>query len=548
MGVETILPASGRAQKTGHVNPAVQSDPSAIFSALLDQSARSADLARADQRSRTDVRQPTPDPANPINDDQAQRPVTTRTARRDHAARSTSVDKSGADRDDDKSQADDDKSVDTADSSAARPAKPRRAKPDADDQSEASTNKSDDDETAPVADAQMTAAMRQALAAREKAAEATIAGDAGSTAATGLVVDQALQSLQSLSEKIMAALEAAQQAGETTGKDPLAALRSSDGKIDPEKMASFARSLLTGNPGLAAALGIDLDSKDTTLANLADDASSATTWQLSALGGTKLSGSGSKTSAGGNNSSFDGAGLLTLTTAFKPELAASTSNAALFAQLIHDQPAAGGGLAGSEEELAAATEAPGQNGQLINTELQRLNAAVTGKAGTAQQAAATPAQTFQSMLHTPPSDQVALHLVKAANQKLDAIEISLHPAELGQVNVQLTIAADGTVNAMVRADNQATLDLLMRDQRSLQQSLQDAGLKTTDNSLSFMLNDQGRNPNQFAQQRQSGEQNAAAPWWSRNQGDSDLTAAAALAAQVQPQRARLDDGALDIRV
>ena len=74
---------------------------------------------------------------------------------------------------------------------------------------------------------------------------------------------------------------------------------------------------------------------------------------------------------------------------------------------------------------------------------------------------------------------------------MDMIRIQLEPADLGRVDVRLHMQ-DGAVTAVVTADNQDTLDLLQRDSRSLQQALQDAGLKTDSNGLSFSLRDDGR--------------------------------------------------------
>ncbi len=50
------------------------------------------------------------------------------------------------------------------------------------------------------------------------------------------------------------------------------------------------------------------------------------------------------------------------------------------------------------------------------------------------------------------------------------------------------------------ADRPDTLDLLRRDSAGLERALQDAGLKTSDNGMQFMLRDQSMNQ----QQDQSG--------------------------------------------
>ena len=63
--------------------------------------------------------------------------------------------------------------------------------------------------------------------------------------------------------------------------------------------------------------------------------------------------------------------------------------------------------------------------------------------------------------------------------------------ELGKVDVKLEISNSTLVKAVVLVEKPETLELLQRDARVLERALQDAGLKTGGNSLSFALNDQG---------------------------------------------------------
>jgi flagellar hook-length control protein FliK len=78
------------------------------------------------------------------------------------------------------------------------------------------------------------------------------------------------------------------------------------------------------------------------------------------------------------------------------------------------------------------------------------------------------------------------HNVKAGN---DSFSIQLRPDELGRVDIRLEIGQDGRVSANVAVERPQTLELLMRDQRGLERALQDAGLKTDSQSLSFSLRD-----------------------------------------------------------
>ncbi|MES1155314.1 MAG: flagellar hook-length control protein FliK, partial [Pseudorhodoplanes sp.] len=49
----------------------------------------------------------------------------------------------------------------------------------------------------------------------------------------------------------------------------------------------------------------------------------------------------------------------------------------------------------------------------------------------------------------------------------------------------------GHVTSRLLAERPETLDLLRRDAHQLERSLQDAGLKTSDNAMQFSLRDQG---------------------------------------------------------
>ena len=87
----------------------------------------------------------------------------------------------------------------------------------------------------------------------------------------------------------------------------------------------------------------------------------------------------------------------------------------------------------------------------------------------------------------PAAFQVAIHVARAIDDGLDQIKIRLHPANLGRVDVKLEVAADGRVTATVIADKADTLDMLQRDSRALERSLQDAGLRADSESLNFGL-------------------------------------------------------------
>lgn len=134
----------------------------------------------------------------------------------------------------------------------------------------------------------------------------------------------------------------------------------------------------------------------------------------------------------------------------------------------------------STEPAAAATDAHPSS-----------HASATAQAHAADQARFNQADaTSRNAMPQHVADQVAVHIAKAIKGGDDHIKISLRPESLGQVEVQLKIAADGRVQAVVQVDKPETMELMQRDARGLERALQDAGLKTDSGSLSFNLRGQ----------------------------------------------------------
>jgi len=135
-------------------------------------------------------------------------------------------------------------------------------------------------------------------------------------------------------------------------------------------------------------------------------------------------------------------------------------------------------LSGSEPaNPAPATVGPGQppapSGALLSTSTLMA----------ASRAAATP---------PPVSEQVVLRVQKAVADGNDRISMTLKPAELGRVDVQMEVGHDGRVQVVLSADRPDTLHLLQRDARTLEQALQNAGLQTDSGSMSFTLRREGQ--------------------------------------------------------
>jgi flagellar hook-length control protein FliK len=104
----------------------------------------------------------------------------------------------------------------------------------------------------------------------------------------------------------------------------------------------------------------------------------------------------------------------------------------------------------------------------------------------------------------PFADQIAFNIRQAIDNGETQIRIQLQPHELGRIDVRLEMTEAGKVTAMISAERQDTLDMLMRDSRSLEKALQEAGLDVDSNSLAFDL-DQGDEDPESASQGDSSD-------------------------------------------
>ncbi len=93
--------------------------------------------------------------------------------------------------------------------------------------------------------------------------------------------------------------------------------------------------------------------------------------------------------------------------------------------------------------------------------------------------------------------QISRHVRGGENR----FEIRLDPAELGKIDVKLTIGSDGQARAHLFVERPETMDFLMRDQRMLERTLQQSGLQLEDKGLEFSLMDQGDQNQQWSEQQ-----------------------------------------------
>ncbi|MGB0553422.1 MAG: flagellar hook-length control protein FliK [Alphaproteobacteria bacterium] len=139
------------------------------------------------------------------------------------------------------------------------------------------------------------------------------------------------------------------------------------------------------------------------------------------------------------------------------------------------------------------------------------------------------------------TNQVAVQIKKAIGQGADQIRIQLKPAELGAVEVKLEVTGDGRAMVVVGAERSETLDLLQRDASGLRQALQDAGLSTDSNSLSFNLRGEGGKFGQEMAERGHASQNKSDETTDAGNGEeADAAEAASLAAQTAAADGRVN--------
>ncbi|MCA1299334.1 flagellar hook-length control protein FliK [Stappia indica] len=142
------------------------------------------------------------------------------------------------------------------------------------------------------------------------------------------------------------------------------------------------------------------------------------------------------------------------------------------------------------------------------------------------------------------SVQVASEVARQASKGVNRFQIRLDPAELGRIDVDMKIGADGTVRAHLAVERSETLDMFLRDQRGLERALDAAGLKLDGGSLQFSLKDQGG----FAG---FGRDGAGEQMADTGATAHEAAAAGELAdAPVLPARVHVDgaSGALDIQI
>jgi chemotaxis protein MotD len=110
-------------------------------------------------------------------------------------------------------------------------------------------------------------------------------------------------------------------------------------------------------------------------------------------------------------------------------------------------------------------------------------------------APATPTAAQAALTPPVPIEGLAVAIATNAKNGNNRFEIRLDPPELGRIDVRLHIDSRGHVTSHLIVDRAETLDLLRRDAADLERSLQQSGLKMSDNGMQFSLRDQSPNAN-----------------------------------------------------
>ncbi len=195
-------------------------------------------------------------------------------------------------------------------------------------------------------------------------------------------------------------------------------------------------------------------------------------------------------------------------------------------------PVAGG-------RVASATQLTSGDAPALPTAagLAGLAAAPTSQAGSERPALASGAAGASSAATgAAPSQQLAPALVQLSHAPDGGrLTLRLNPVELGQVDIQIDRAADGSAAVHVTAERPETLQLLISDQAQLHHALDSAGLPQEGRTLSLGLGQSntgdsgsfgaggGQSGGEAAARDQSGGQQGRSLGW-RSSGDGDTWA------------------------
>ena len=170
-------------------------------------------------------------------------------------------------------------------------------------------------------------------------------------------------------------------------------------------------------------------------------------------------------------------------------------------------------------------ERPAERGDALTQAMQRAAPAETPRA---------PAPV--ELARPTPLQMLPIEIGMQAVRGITKFAIRLDPAELGRVDVALDIRDDGEVRTHVVVDRVETLNLLRRDASTLQQALEQAGLRHAQDGLQFSLRGEGQNRDGQGEGRGSGR---------GSEGDDALPADALPAEALRLRRAHIPHSSID---
>ena len=103
-----------------------------------------------------------------------------------------------------------------------------------------------------------------------------------------------------------------------------------------------------------------------------------------------------------------------------------------------------------------------------------------------------------------PISGIPVEIAAAARAGKTRFDISLDPVDLGRIDVRINVDRNGQVTSHLTVEKPETLQMLRQDAPQLQRALDDAGLKTGSNGLSFSLRDQNSSGQNTGQNNDNG--------------------------------------------
>ena len=88
-----------------------------------------------------------------------------------------------------------------------------------------------------------------------------------------------------------------------------------------------------------------------------------------------------------------------------------------------------------------------------------------------------------------PVNTLAFNIAKNFDNGVTRFQVRIDPPELGRVDVKMDMTVEGRVQAHLTVERPETLELMMRDARSLEKALADTGLNLNRDALTFSLKD-----------------------------------------------------------